>query len=62
MDRPQTVFGILRKQDETSQPLAPNIGQAAPKIKPIRLWGRMFFLWLLSPFGESQWMPTKKTL
>jgi hypothetical protein len=44
MDRPQTVFGILRKQDETSTPLAPNIGQPTDKIKPAWLWGRVFSL------------------
>jgi hypothetical protein len=45
MDRPQTVFGVLLQQDETSTTLVPNIGQTAAQIKPrFWLWGRVFFV------------------
>jgi hypothetical protein len=61
MDRPQTVVRhpVISRMKQLRA--APNIGQPTLKIKPVWLWGRVFFLWLLSPFGESQWTPTKKT-
>lgn len=62
MDRPQTVFGVLLKQDETSTRWPQTSDKQRLKSSPFGYGDVRSFRGCLSTVERNQWTPTKRML